>query len=76
MDEPLTIEHDTAHDLVTICGIKYSGHIFRTLAICEPGTWLRFESRHDGVVTVTSVAPETEKIFDVIAGKGAVAGVP
>ena len=74
MDEALIIEQDAARDIVTINGVKYSGHLFRTLALCEPGTWLRFEGRRDGAITVFTPGPDLERAFDVLSGKGAVCG--
>jgi hypothetical protein len=61
---PLSIAYNNERDVLTVDGVEYSGHLFRTLALCEPGTWLRFESRCDGVVTVSTPGPEREQVFD------------
>ena len=74
MDAPLQVEYDQRDDVLTVDGVRYSGHIFRTLALCEPGTWLRFEDRRDGVVSVFTLGPELERAFDAMTGKGAICG--
>jgi hypothetical protein len=74
MSAELHIEHDHARDVVTICGVQYTGHLFRELGLAASGSWLRIESRRDGVLTISNVATETERLFDLIVGKGAVAG--
>ena len=73
-DKTLTVEHDEARDLLIVDGVRYSGQIFRTLALCEPGTWLRFEDRRDGVVSLFTPGPKLERAFDIITGKGVVCG--
>jgi hypothetical protein len=71
---PLTVSYDQRKDVLTVDGVHYTGHIFRALALCEPGTWLRFEDRRDGLVTVFTPGPELERAFDVMTGKGAICG--
>lgn len=73
-DELLIVEHDKTNDLLIINGVRYSGHLFRTLALCEPGTWLRFEERRNGTISVFTPGPEMERTFDVMTGKGAICG--
>lgn len=67
---PLAIEYDEARDIVTICGMRYTGSMFRALAFASPGTWLRINERGDGWLTVFNVADETERMFDAITGQG------
>ena len=74
MDAPLQVEYDQHNDVLTVDGVRYSGHIFRTLALCEPGTWLRFEDRRDGVVSLFTPGPGLERAFDAMTGKGAICG--
>ena len=73
-DKPLTVEHDKDRDLLIVDGVCYSGHIFRTLALCEPGTWLRFEDRRNGTITLSTPGPELERFFDLMTGKCAICG--
>ena len=73
-NKPLNIQYDEANDLLVIDGIRYSGHIFRSLALCEPGAWLRFEDRSGGVISLFTPGPEMERAFDVMTGKGAICG--
>jgi hypothetical protein len=72
--EALKVDYDQHTDVLTVDGVRYSGHIFRTLALCAPGTWLRFEDRRDGVVSVFTPGPEMERAFDAMTGKGAIYG--
>lgn len=74
MDTPLNVEYNLHTDVLTVDGVRYSGHLFRTLALCEPGTWLRFEDRCDGAVTVFTPSPQLERAFDAMTGKGAICG--
>ncbi len=74
LDDPLVIEHDLEADLLIVNGVRYSGHLFRMLSLCEPGTWLRLESRRDGVVSVFSPSTDLERAFDAMTGKGAISG--
>lgn len=76
-DGDLNIAYDSGRDVVTIEGVQYSGHLFRSLGLrgFEPGTWLRIEQRADGLLTVYSVPEETERSFDAIAGRG-IAAMP
>lgn len=66
----MNIHYDEASDTVTICGIKYSGIFFRTMAIAEPGTWLRIEGRKDGVISVFNPGDTNARSFDLLTGKG------
>jgi hypothetical protein len=72
--EALKVDYDQHTDVLTVDGVRYSGHIFRTLALCAPGTWLRFEDRRDGVVSVFTPGPEMERAFDAMTGKCAIYG--
>ncbi len=74
MDAALSVEYDQRRDVLTVDGVRYSGHLFRTLALCEPGTWLRFEDRRDGVITVFTTGADMERAFDAMTGKGAICG--
>jgi hypothetical protein len=74
MGDPLNIEYDQRLDVVTVDGVCYAGHLFRTLSLCEPGTWLRLEARRDGVVSVFTPGSELERAFDAMTGKGAICG--
>lgn len=74
MDAALSVEYDQRRDVLTVDGVRYSGHLFRTLALCEPGTWLRFEDRRDGVITVFTPGSDMERAFDAMTGKGAICG--
>lgn len=73
-DATLRIEYDQPNDILTVNGISYSGHLFRSLALCEPGTWLRFESRSNGAICVYAPGADMERTFDVMTGKGAACG--
>jgi hypothetical protein len=70
----LQVDYDPRSDIITIDGVRYSAEIFRTLALCEPGTWLRFDSRKDGVVSLFTPGEELERAFDLMSGKGAICG--
>jgi hypothetical protein len=74
MDATLNVEYNPHTDELIVDGVRYSGHLFRTLALCEPGTWLRLEDRRDGVVSVFTPGPELERAFDAMTGKGAICG--
>lgn len=52
MNEPLDIKYDEQWDTVTICGIKYSGQIFRLFAFKPDGSIFRFYRGKFGCVTV------------------------
>lgn len=66
----IDVAYDEPTDTLTICGIKYSGAIFRTMALAEPGTWIRInERRPDGLLDVLVVPMETERIFDLLTGR-------
>lgn len=65
---PLNIEHDEAADTVTICGVRYSGYVFRSLGTAQPGTWLRIRERKDGALSLNTVSGQVEKTFDAIVG--------
>lgn len=71
---PLQVQYDQHEDVLTVNGVRYAGHVFRTLALCETGTWLRFEGKRDGVITVFTPGRELERAFDVLTGKGAICG--
>lgn len=61
----LPFEYDPAADIATICGRRYAGEFFRTLA-GPAGSWFRIESSVDGGwVTVFSPDPETAAQFDL-----------
>lgn len=66
----IDVSINEAVDVVTICGIRYSGDLFRQMALAEPGTWLRIEGRKDGTLSVTCVNDETGRTFDLLTGKG------
>ncbi len=64
---PAWLQYDRAADLLTIHGMKYSGHVFESMAIAAPGTWLRITERRDGVLTVRTVDEQKEQLFTALA---------
>ena len=74
MDAALNVDYDQHRDVLTVDGVRYAGHLFRLLALCEPGTWLRLEDRRDGLVSVFTPGPNLERAFDAMTGKGAICG--
>jgi len=67
----LEIYYDEQADVVTICGVRYTGELFRRFGLASPGTWLRIEERRsDGNVVVFEPGEETRRSFDAITGRG------
>lgn len=64
----MNIEYHPDRDIVVIEGIHYAGELFRSLAFCDPGTWIRIMARTDGVLSLHAVPEETERMFDQLAG--------
>ena len=65
---PLTVYAEG--DNLVICGICYSGDLFRKMALASPGTWLRIESRQpDGTLTFYAPQTHTERTFDALTGR-------
>ena len=52
MEDALNVIYDATTDVLRVNGMSYSGHIFRMLALADPGTWLRIEGRDNGVISV------------------------
>lgn len=68
---PLKVEYDYRNDVISIGGVKYSCALFRLLALAEPGTWLRIESRsEDGIIDVYAPSPEEERALDAVTMRG------
>ena len=66
---PLQISYSSHTDVVVINGVKYSGELFRPLALAREGQWLRIEGNRGGTMTVFSVTDTLEKTFDLLCGK-------
>ena len=64
----LDITYNEAEDTVMICGVRYTGLVFRALGTAKPGTWLRIVERKDGTLTINLVNEGVERTFDAIAG--------
>jgi hypothetical protein len=67
--EGSVIEFDKVSDTIRICGVKYSMQVFRTLALAEPGSWLRVDERGE-YLDISCVSEEMERAFDCIARMG------
>jgi len=69
----LNIKYDVSNDIVTICGMRYAGCLFRNFSLSEPGAWLRIQERiqerKDGVITVYGPSEEMCRTIDIIAGR-------
>lgn len=76
MNQPLRVEYDATSDLVVIDGLRYSGEVFRSLALVAPGTWFRVEGRCNNTVHLFSPSEALEKAFDAMTGKGAISANP
>lgn len=67
MQWPDWLQYDRPADVLTVHGLKYSGHVFESMAIAEPGTWLRITERRDGILTVRTVDEQKEQLFTALA---------
>ena len=69
---PLQFDYDVASDILTVNGVKYTGEMFRSMALAPAGTWLRLDGRsEDGAkVFIRTVSPELERTFDAAIGIG------
>lgn len=61
--------YDPVRDVFTIYGVEYTAELFRSFGGAPPGSWLRIETRKDGVVTVYVPTPMNQRTFDAIVGK-------
>jgi hypothetical protein len=62
--EPMTISYDEKKDVVTICGVKYTGEFFRGFNRAED-KWFRVTKREeDGSVTLHQPGPEGQVALD------------
>jgi hypothetical protein len=66
----LPVQYDPRDDVLTVCGIRYSAHMFRMFALASPGTWMRIEQRaFNDTLTVFHPSEEIERMFDTIIGR-------
>ncbi len=54
-------------DIVTICGIRYSGELFHAFGFHEG--WVCLEKRADGVLTIRMPSKELDKTFTALCAR-------
>ena len=70
--KPLDVKYDEDTDVLDICGIRYSGALFRVIGYGPLGTWLRIEGRNDGAVTLRQFSKELQAKFEQAANLKAI----
>ncbi len=56
----LDFHYDADADVINICGVKYSADLFRNLGFGPTNRWMKIENRQDGVLILTSAAPDCD----------------
>jgi len=66
----MPFRYDPDRDVFDIYGVTYSGILFRSFAIAQPGNWIRIHERKDGLVTLYQPSEAEMKALDAITAQG------
>lgn len=67
----LDVYYNEIDDVLIVEKMRYSGEFFRTLALAEPGTWIRVEEKRRHTLDLFKADDILEKIFDAMTGRKA-----